>query len=72
MPSFKVAKSYDRRKALFKVRQIVNRWFPPTPAERIYDVIDVVETALRTILPGFRVRVDIERIDKGEGGQRGQ
>lgn len=58
--------TYIRKVALSRVTEIVNRYFVPTATAMPAEVADVVEFALKTNLPGFHVRVSIERIRAGE------
>lgn len=70
----KIAPEYKRDTAVFRLRTVLRKYFPPAPADRPLDVIDCVETAIKQAMPGYRVRVSIEQIatGNGAGGNGGQ
>ena len=57
---------YDRAVAISRVTEILKRWFHPGPAARIADLVDVLELVLKQLLPGYHVRLSIEKITGGE------
>ena len=71
MPAIKIASVYTRRFGVMKLRTCLRRWFPPTPADRPLDVVDCVESALKDVLPGYHVRVEVTRIATGNGNGSG-
>jgi len=65
----KIAETYRRDKVLPRMVNMLRKYFPPKPDQRVADVIDVTEAALKQVLPGYHVRVNIERIGaNGNGG----
>lgn len=64
----KVASEYRPSLAAAKLCTVYRKFFPPSPVERPLDVVDRTELALKTALPGFRVRVVIERIGTNGNG----
>lgn len=56
---------YDRAVAIQRTSEILRRWFPPAPAARIADLVDVLEMVLKNLLPGYHVRISIEPINSG-------
>ena len=67
----KIASEYKRDTAVFRLRTVLRKYFPPAPAERPLDVVDCVETAAKQAMPGFRIRVEVTRIATGNGNGSG-
>jgi len=63
---------YNRKKALFRLTEIVRRWFPPGPTLRPADVADVMEAACKQEMPGFHVHVEVRKIETGAHGPEGR
>lgn len=63
----KVMEPYQRARAIRELVVLLTKWIPPSPAASPDRALDVVETGLRTMLPGCRVRVQVERITDGAG-----
>lgn len=62
------ATTFSRKQGIGKLRLTYRHWFVPAPDRIVPEVIDCTEQALRDVLPGYRVRVEIERIAvQGEG-----
>ena len=57
MANIKQAEEYDREKATTQVKTALRRWIPPAPLERVAELVDVTESALKALLPGYHVRV---------------
>ncbi len=63
----KIAAEYNRQRCIAQTRSCLRRWIPPTPGARPVDAADCVEAALKDVLPGYHVRVEVTRIATGNG-----
>jgi hypothetical protein len=61
MAGIRIAERYERKTAVAHLRRLMIRWFP-AGQDRVLNLVDATEQALKDSLPGHHVRVTVERM----------